>query len=100
MISVEIACALPAEQLLLALQFPAGTTLEDAVQRSGILQRFPTLDPATLSYGIFSKLEKNPAGRILQNGDRIEIYRPLIIDPKEARRARAEKAKARRAQKD
>lgn len=95
-VAIEIAYALPEAQTLLSLDVPAGTTLLQAVQLSGILQRFPEIDAARASYGIFSKIEKSPAERVLQAGDRIEIYRPLLIDPKEARKARAEKARARR----
>lgn len=95
-IAIEITYALPETQTLLSLNVPAGTTLLQAVQLSGLLQRFPEIDAAAATYGIFSKIEKSPGERILQAGDRIEIYRPLQIDPKEARKARAEKAKAKR----
>lgn len=99
-ISIEIACALPQRQVLLALQVPAGTTLQDAVMRSGILAQFATEfsahDLAALRFGVFGKLEKSPQSRLLREGDRVEIYRPLQIDPKEARRARAARARAAR----
>lgn len=90
-IAVEIAYALPGEQLILRLEVPAGTTLQDAVRRSGMLERFPQIDPARDRVGIFSR----PAQwtEVLHEGDRIEIYRPLVVDPKEARRRRAEVAR-------
>lgn len=97
-IGIEVAYALPEAQTLLSLDVPVGTSLLQAVRLSGILQRFPEIDADTAVYGIFSKIEKAPAERVLKAGDRIEIYRPLLIDPKEARKARAAKAKARRAQ--
>ena len=96
MIAVEVVCALPERQLLLALEVPAGTTLQDAVVRSGILVRFPALDAAQLRFGIFGVIEKSPQTRVLAAGDRVEIYRPLLVDPMEARRARAAKARAAR----
>jgi putative ubiquitin-RnfH superfamily antitoxin RatB of RatAB toxin-antitoxin module len=95
-IGIEVACALPERQLLLALTVPAGTTLLQAVARSRILEQFPALAPATLCYGVFGKREKKPEERVLQDGDRVEIYRPLLIDPVEARRARAARARAAR----
>jgi putative ubiquitin-RnfH superfamily antitoxin RatB of RatAB toxin-antitoxin module len=59
---------------------------------------FPEIDLATAPMGIFSKIEPSPSTRILQPGDRVELYRPLELDPKEARRLRAERAKAKRSQ--
>jgi len=97
LITIEVAYATAEQQTLLRLPVPVGTTMSEAVQRSGILQRFPEIDPATVTLGIFSRMEKAPARRVLQEGDRVEIYRPLLIDPMEARKARAEKAKKKRA---
>lgn len=96
MIAIEMACVLPEHQELLALEVPAGTTLHEAVGLSGILTRFPELDVASLRFGVFGKIEKSPQARVLAAGDRVELYRPLLIDPREARRARAEKARAAR----
>ncbi len=96
-IFVEVACAMPDRKILLRLQVPAGTTLSEAVRISGILQQCPEIDADIVTLGIFSRIEKAPASRVLQEGDRVEIYRPLQIDPKEARRARAEKVKKKRA---
>ncbi|MES2917144.1 MAG: RnfH family protein [Pseudomonadota bacterium] len=95
-ISIEVAYGLPAEQVLLTLTVPAGTTLRQAVRLSRLAERFPEIDPDHAPLGIFGKLEKNPDQRELRAGERVEIYRPLLIDPKEARRLRAERAKARR----
>jgi putative ubiquitin-RnfH superfamily antitoxin RatB of RatAB toxin-antitoxin module len=98
MISIEVVYGLPQEQVLLALVVPAGTTAREAVQLSRLAERFPTLDLAHAPVGIFGKLLKTPDTQVLRAGDRVEIYRPLLIDPKEARRLRAERAKAKRAQ--
>lgn len=95
-ITIEVAYGLPLEQALLVLAVPAGTTAREAVRLSGLATRFPGLDPEHAPLGIFGKLEKDPAARVLREGDRVEVYRPLLIDPKEARRRRAERAKARR----
>ena len=86
MISVEVVYALPDKQRLLSLQVPVGTTAAEAVELSGIRAVFSDL-PAQPSLGIFSR--KVPPGEVLRAGDRVEIYRPLLADPKEVRRARA-----------
>lgn len=90
-IQVEVAYALPERQVLLPLKLPAGATVEEAIQRSGLLERFPEIDLAQTKVGVFSKLTKLDA--VLRDKDRIEIYRPLIADPKEVRRKRAEEGK-------
>lgn len=95
-ITVEVAYGLPQEQVLLSLAVPAGTTARGAVRLSGLAARYPGLDVDAAPLGIFGKLEKDPEGRVLRAGERVEVYRPLLIDPKEARRLRAERAKARR----
>lgn len=87
MIDVEVAYARPDAQLILKVRVPQQATLEQAVRESGILERFPDIDLATSQVGIFGKLNKPNAS--LRNGDRIEIYRPLIADPKEVRKQRA-----------
>ena len=91
-IVVEVVYALPDKQVLLALNVPMGTTLGEAIELSGIKNEFPDIqvDPSRL--GVFSV--KAGLDDVLRAGDRVEIYRPLIADPKEARRARAEKEKA------
>lgn len=88
-ISVEIVYALPDEQLLIKLEVAAGTTARQAIDRSGILRRFPQIDPVLQNIGIFGKTVRPDC--VLRSGDRVEIYRPLIVDPKEARRRRAAK---------
>lgn len=95
-ITIEVAYGLPREQLLLVLAVPAGTTAREAVRLSRLADRFPDLDPDHAPLGIFGKLEKDPEARVLRAGERVEIYRPLLIDPKEARRLRAERARAKR----
>lgn len=95
-ISIEVAYGLPREQVLLVLAVPPGTTAREAVRLSRLAERFPDIDPDHAPLGIFGKLEKEPDVRVLREGERVEIYRPLLIDPKEARRLRAERAKARR----
>lgn len=97
MITIEVAYARPDTQALLSVQVPLGTTLLEAVARSGIVLQFPEINLQAATLGVFSRIEKKPASYIVQEGDRIEIYRPLLIDPKEARKARAEKAKNKRA---
>ena len=91
MIRIEVAYATPEKQKILAMDVAEGTTLDQAVQQSGIEQHFPDIDLADYKAGVWSKAEKKPTERELKDGDRIEIYRPLLIDPKEARRNRAAK---------
>ncbi len=87
MIDIEVAYALPDTQLILPLRVAKGATIEQAVRTSGILERFPAIDLASHQVGIFGKLQKLTTE--LRAGDRIEIYRPLIADPKEVRKQRA-----------
>ena len=85
-------------QVLLSVAVPAGTTIRAALLKSGIGLEFPELDLAECPVGIFGKVITDPGSRRVQAGDRIEIYRPLLADPKEVRRlraARAAEAKAR-----
>jgi putative ubiquitin-RnfH superfamily antitoxin RatB of RatAB toxin-antitoxin module len=91
-INIEVVYALPHEQVLLRKFVPAGTTVAQAIQASGILDKYPEIDLANNKLGIFGKLTK--ADVVLRDKDRIEIYRPLIADPKEVRRKRAEQGKA------
>ena len=90
-IAVEVAYALPERQRILALKVPVGTTMLDAAERSGIARVFEGLDLATAKMGIFGKAVADPRRHVLAEGDRVEIYRPLTADPKEARKARARK---------
>ena len=90
-IRVEVVYALPERQDLVSLALPAGTTLIQAVEASGLLAKHPEIDPARNKFGIFAKLAKTDA--VLRDRDRVEIYRPLIADPKEVRKKRAAEGK-------
>ncbi|MEE4216878.1 MAG: RnfH family protein [Xanthomonadales bacterium] len=87
MIEVEVAYALPARQVLQKILVPEGCTLEGAIDRSGIREEYPDMRIDLSAVGIFGR--KTPPGQELREGDRVEIYRPLIADPREARRRRA-----------
>jgi putative ubiquitin-RnfH superfamily antitoxin RatB of RatAB toxin-antitoxin module len=90
-LSIEVVYALPNEQILLKKSVPTGTTVAEAIQTSGMLGKHPEIDLAVNKLGIFGKLTK--ADAMVRDKDRIEIYRPLIADPKEVRRKRAEEGK-------
>ncbi|TXT26777.1 MAG: protein rnfH [Gallionellaceae bacterium] len=77
---IGIAYALPQRQVWFDVEMPDGATIQDAIARSGILKQFPEIDLEKNKVGIFSKLSKLDAA--LNDGDRIEIYRPIICDPK------------------
>ena len=99
MINVEVAYALPDRQFLISLKVPYGTAALQAIDRSDLRQKLPELDISKV--GIFSQVlgSKGLADADvyeLQQGDRVEIYRPLTLDPKEIRRRRAEEAKKKR----
>jgi putative ubiquitin-RnfH superfamily antitoxin RatB of RatAB toxin-antitoxin module len=89
MIQVEVAYATPQRQVVIPLEVAEGSTVAQVIEYSGIVQQFPELDAMTMSVGIFSKPVK--PDHLVQFGDRIEIYRPLLIDPKQKRRAKAQK---------
>ncbi len=91
-IRVEVAYALPHVQALVPLSVPEGSTLEEAVKLSGILEKFPEIDLPNSKVGIWNKAAELTT--VLREKDRVEIYRPLIADPKEVRRKRAEEGKA------
>ena len=78
-----------------ALELPVGTTVRDAALKSGLDKQFEGLDLAGADLGIFGKTVAKPESAELKDGDRVEIYRPLIADPKEVRKQRAAKVKAR-----
>ena len=90
-INIEVVYALAHEQTLLKLSLPAGVTVVQAIQACGVLEKHPEIDLAKNKFGIFGKLSK--ADTVLRDKDRVEIYRPLIADPKEVRRQRAEEGK-------
>ena len=89
-ILIEVVYALPGRQTLVKLFVPTGTTVRDAIALSGLLSHYPAIDAARGKLGIFGK--RVAPGTVLANGDRVEIYRPLTADPKEARRRRVRKA--------
>lgn len=88
---VEVAYALPDQQVLIPLGVEEGTTLEQAIIRSGVLEQFPAIDLAQSAVGVWGKAAKLDTP--LRDGDRVEIYRPLIADPKEVRKQRAAEGK-------
>jgi putative ubiquitin-RnfH superfamily antitoxin RatB of RatAB toxin-antitoxin module len=90
-ILVEVAYARPDRQVILSLEASAGITAEQAILRSGILDEFPEIDLDAQKIGIFGKVAGRDA--VLNDGDRVEVYRALIADPKEARRKRAAEGK-------
>lgn len=90
-IEVEVAFALPHEQVILKTVINEGGTAADAIKHSGILVNYPEIDMAVNKVGLFGKMSK--VTTVLRAGDRVEIYRPLIADPKEIRRQRAAEGK-------
>ena len=90
-ITVEVVYALPQRQELVRLTLPAGSTVQQAIEASGLVQKHPDIDFAGNKVGVFGKLSKPDAP--LRDRDRVEIYRPLIADPKEVRRKRADEGK-------
>lgn len=97
MINIEVAYALPQRQQILSLQVEEGTSVFDAVERSGIVRLFPDIDLETARMGVFGKAVPKPRETPLSEGDRVEIYRPLLADPKQVRKQRAERVKAEKA---
>jgi putative ubiquitin-RnfH superfamily antitoxin RatB of RatAB toxin-antitoxin module len=90
-IDIEVVYALPQRQVLRRLSVSPHTTVERAVELSGMRSLFPEIDSSINKLGIFGKLVQ--PGTVLRHLDRVEIYRPLITDPKESRRQRAEKSR-------
>lgn len=91
-IRVEVAYALPEKQKIIALDVEEGCTVRDAVMMSNIDAFFPDVELSTAKVGIFGKSVRNPETQILKAGERVELYRELKIDPKQARANRAAKA--------
>ncbi|MDD2761769.1 MAG: RnfH family protein [Methylomonas sp.] len=85
---VEVAYAAADRQAIIEIELPLGSTVEQAIQASGILEQFSEIDCTRQKVGIFSQVCK--LQQTIQDGDRIEIYRPLIQNPMDARRKRAE----------
>ncbi len=92
-IVVEVAYARADEQTTVELELVDGATAGEAIQGSGLLERYPEIDLAVNRIGVFG--QPIELDRSIRHKDRIEIYRPLLADPKEARRRRAEAAKRR-----
>ncbi len=90
-IKIEMVYALPHEQTLLKLEVPANSTIADALRISGLAEKHPEIDLEKGKFGLYGKLSKTDT--VLREKDRIEIYRPLLADPKEVRRKRAEEGK-------
>ena len=90
-INIEIVYALPHEQRLFKVQAPQGATMVEAIKFSGVLDKYPDIDLDKNKLGIYGKPSKIDA--VLRDRDRVEIYRPLIADPKEIRRRRAAEGK-------
>lgn len=88
-IQVEVAYATPTEQRIIVVKGSVGSTIEEVIELSGILTLFPEIDLTSQKVGIFSKVKN--LDEVVEDGDRVEIYRPLVIDPKEARRKRVVK---------
>nr|WP_241098808.1 MULTISPECIES: RnfH family protein [Providencia] len=90
-LNIEVTYALPEKQFLLSVKVKEGSTIEEAILASGILALRDDIDLKKNKIGIYSRPAK--LTDLVQDGDRVEIYRPLIADPKELRRKRAEKSK-------
>lgn len=86
-IQVEVAYATPTRQIIKMLTLPAGSSVEQAIRTSGLLEEFPEIDLNHQHVGVFGELVR--LGAPLNSGERVEIYRALITDPKEARQRRA-----------
>lgn len=91
MLNVEVCYALPSKQELVRVKLPEGATLQQALEASGLLVKYPEIDIKKNKFGIFAKLSRLDA--VLRDRDRVEIYRPLIADPKEVRKQRAAEGK-------
>ena len=92
---IEVCYALADRQELVSVNLPDGATVIQAIEASGLLQKYPELDPGGVNkLGVFAKLAK--ADAVLRERDRVEIYRPLIADPKEVRRQKAAEGKVMR----
>lgn len=89
--TLEVVYALPDKQTLLAFTAPSDISIREAIKLSGILEKNPDIDLSDQQVGIFGKRILDVENYVLQDNDRIELYRPLQVDPKEARRRRAEK---------
>lgn len=94
LINIEVAYALPHKQQIIALQVVEGCTVFEAVEQSNIVKQFPGLDIESSKMGFFGKAIAKPKQEGVKEGDRIEVYRPLLADPKVVRKERAARIKA------
>jgi putative ubiquitin-RnfH superfamily antitoxin RatB of RatAB toxin-antitoxin module len=90
-INVEVVYPLPMKQELFSIRLPAGATVRQAIEASGVIEKYPEIDLAKNKLGVYAKLVKPDA--LLRDRDRVEVYRPLIADPKEVRKQRAAEGK-------
>ncbi|MFP3562709.1 RnfH family protein [Paraburkholderia sp. SIMBA_030] len=90
-LSIEVCYALADAQTLIVVDLPEGATVQQALDASGILQRHPQIDLTTQKVGVFGKLKT--LDTVLADHDRVEIYRPLLVDPKVSRQRRVEKTR-------
>jgi uncharacterized protein len=90
-LKVEVCYALPDKQVLISVSLPTGATLQQAIEASGLLEKHSEIDIKKNKFGIYAKLSK--LDTVLRDRDRVEIYRPLIADPKEVRKQRAAEGK-------
>jgi putative ubiquitin-RnfH superfamily antitoxin RatB of RatAB toxin-antitoxin module len=95
LLQVYLCYATPTREFVRAMKVEPGTTIGHAIEQSGVLDEFPDLDLATQPVGIYAK--KKTLDTVLRERDRVEIYRPLLADPKESRRKRAAKKDAKAA---
>jgi uncharacterized protein len=93
LLRIEVVYGLPNRQVVIALEVEEGTTVLAAIEQSGILQQFPAADPRRDGVGVFGR--RVAPDRPLREGERVEIYRPLVVDPKAARRERAKLSRRR-----
>ena len=90
-IMIEVAYALPKKQIIIPVLVPKGVSVKEAIELSGVLAKFEDIDLSTSQVGIFGKV--TTLDKTLRNHDRMEIYRPLVADPKEIRRKRVAEGK-------
>jgi hypothetical protein len=91
MLNVEVVYPLPGKQEIFTVSLPAGASVREAIEASGVLLKYPEIDLSKNKIGVFARLAKPDAA--LRDQDRVEIYRPLIADPKEVRKQRAAEGK-------
>jgi uncharacterized protein len=91
-INIQVCYALPEHQEIIKLKLNEGAQVQQALEQSGLLSKYPDISLEQGKFGIFGKLVRLDSP--LHEGDRVEVYRPLIADPKEVRRKRAEEGKA------